>query len=113
MSEAIHLRRGNKLWEANFILPEQKEALRDLEKEESKVPQPMLDEQELYELGLVAHDSLKHTLDVKVTYWDKGFYKDVVGIVGHIDHQGGRFKLSVGEEYTWVDIDKLSHIERI
>ncbi|KYG33019.1 YolD-like family protein [Alkalihalobacillus trypoxylicola] len=58
MSEAIHLRRGNKLWQTSFMLPEHVEELHKLKYEESKVPQPMLDEQELYELGLVAHDSL-------------------------------------------------------
>ncbi|WP_082795343.1 hypothetical protein [Alkalihalobacillus trypoxylicola] len=46
-------------------------------------------------------------------YWEDGFYKDVVGIVGHIDHQRDRFKLSVEEDFIWIDIDKLSHIERI
>ena len=113
MSDTVHLRRGNKLWQTSFMLPEHVDELKKLKLEESKVPPPLLDDQELYELGLIANDSLKHTLEIKVTHWVKGFYKEVVGIVESIDHQGERFKLSLGEDYTWIDIDKLKQIERV
>ncbi|KYG34967.1 YolD-like family protein [Alkalihalobacillus trypoxylicola] len=113
MTDAVHLRRRNKLWKTSFILPEHVIELQNLKQEDQKMPKSLLNEQELYELGLIAYDSLKNSLEVKVTYWADGFFKEILGIVDSIDHLLNRFKLSIGEEFMWIDVVKLQSLERI
>ncbi|WP_413381434.1 YolD-like family protein [Alkalihalobacillus sp. 1P02AB] len=68
MKQIEGLKRGNKLWATSFMLPEHVEALRELDYKSQKVSKPELDEKELYELGLIVMDSLKHELEINITF---------------------------------------------
>ncbi|WP_332694549.1 YolD-like family protein [Halalkalibacter lacteus] len=66
---------SNLRWEGSRImLPEHVQELRKRKFEQTKVAKHELDEQELQELGFVVIDSLKHELEVKVTYLISYFY---------------------------------------
>ncbi len=108
------LKRGNKLWESNrMFLPEHKAALLEHEKEMKKVVKPVLDEQELEEIGIVVMNSLNYELDIKVVYWEDGFFNEVIGVVDRVDIQLKRIKLVVEEEVIYISIDCLKTVDRI
>ena len=103
----------NMQWESmRMMLPEHVQALRDRKEEMKKVEKPMLDDQELQEIGIVVMDSLRHELDVAIVYWEDGFFKRVVGVVDRVDMQQMRIKVKIKEDYGYIDIDCLKSVER-
>ncbi|WP_053070301.1 YolD-like family protein [Alkalihalobacillus pseudalcaliphilus] len=113
MSDTVHLKRGNKLWATSFMLPEHIEALHKLDFESQKVPKPELDEQELFEIGLVIMDSLKHELEIRLTYWQGGFYHEVIGIPDKVDYEETYVELITKDDKLTIKIDQLKAAERI
>lgn len=77
--------RGNKKW-VSIMLPEHVKMLRLLEQDSNKVPKPVLDEQEIEQIGNILMDSLNFTLDVKFSYWQSGYIKEFTGVVHRIDY---------------------------
>ncbi len=49
-------------------------------------------------------DSLKHELDVIVTYWKDGFYHELIDIVDKVDMQTKRIKLRTNDDIEYVDM---------
>ena len=82
-------------------------------RKQKKVKKPELDEQELIELGYVVMDSLNHELDVRVVYWEEGFYKEVFAVVDRVDMQTKRMKLRMDEGFIYIDIACLKSVERV
>ncbi len=112
MSE--HLKRGNMLWESHrMFLPEHVQALRDRKEEMKKVDKPLLDEQELQEIGIVVMDALNHELDVRIVYWKDGYFKEVIGVVNWVDYLEQWVKIYVDDEAEYIDIDCLKSVERV
>lgn len=109
-----HLERGNLLWESSrMFLPEHKQALLDRKAQLKKEAKPELDEQELDEIGLVVFDSLKHELHVKITYWNEGFFRELIGIIDKVDLQLKQIKLRMDEEIDFIAIDCLKSVDRM
>jgi hypothetical protein len=105
---------SNMRWESSrMMLPEHVEALHKHKFEQKKVPKHELDEQELQEIGIVVMDSLKHELEVMITYWQDGFYKELIGIVDKVDTQTKRVKLRLDDDFTYIGFDCLKSVERI
>ncbi|MFC0471893.1 YolD-like family protein [Halalkalibacter kiskunsagensis] len=106
---------SNMRWEGSRImLPEHVEALRKLKEEHKKVPKPELEEQELQEIGIVVMDSLNYELQISLSYWNDGFYKDVVGVIDRVDMQSKRIKIRLNDDdFEFVDIDCLKSVERL
>ncbi|MFC0470114.1 YolD-like family protein [Halalkalibacter kiskunsagensis] len=108
-----HLQRGNLLWESSrMFLPEHKEALLDRKQQLKKVKKPQLDEQELEEIGIIVMDSLKHELNVHVTYWEDGILHNLVGTVDKFDWSSKKLKLKMSEEIRTIAIDCLKSVAR-
>ena len=105
---------SNLRWESSrMMLPEHIERIRQRKEEQKKVEKPELDEQELIELGYVVMDSLNHELDVRVVYWEEGFYKEVFAVVDRVDMQTKRMKLRMDEGFICIDIACLKSVERV
>ncbi|ARK30617.1 YolD-like family protein [Halalkalibacter krulwichiae] len=114
MNQQEHLQRGNILWESSrMFLPEHKQALLHRKQEIKKVEKPELDEQEWQEIGIIVFDSLKHELDVKVIYWNDGFFHELVGIIDKVDLHLKRIKIRIGEDIDFIAIDCLKTIVRM
>ena len=104
---------SNMRWESSrMMLPEHVARLRQRKEEQKKVEKHELDDQELIELGYVVMDSLNHELDVRVIYWENGFYKEVYGVVDRVDMQLKYIKLRIDEEFIYIKIDCLKSVER-
>lgn len=110
-----YLKRENLLWEGSrMMLPEHKQAIRAQNEKEKHVPPPLLDEQELTEIGIVAMESLSYSLPVHVVYWEDGYYKKLIAAVERINEQTHCVTFRESPEcITTVDIQKLKSIERI
>ncbi|MCE7794508.1 YolD-like family protein [Salipaludibacillus sp. CUR1] len=105
-----YLKRGNLMWEGSrMMLPEHLQALRERKNKVREDPPPALTEEELTEFGLIAHDSLHHTLEVKIIYWRDGFDHETAGIIDRIDGYASRFKI----ENKWIEVKELKRIERL
>ncbi|WP_088105602.1 YolD-like family protein [Halalkalibacter urbisdiaboli] len=109
------LKRGNLLWESSrMFLPEHKQALLARKETLKKVPKPLLDDQELQEIGYVVMDSLHYTLSIEVEYWEDGFFKVVNGIVNLVDYQMKFIKLETESFGVMkINIDCLRRVERL
>jgi hypothetical protein len=100
-------------WEGSRImLPEHVEELRKRKADQKKLPKHELDEQELQEIGIVIMDSLNHELEVVVSYWNNGFYRELIGIVDKVDMQTNRIKLRINDYFEYIDIDCLKNVDR-
>jgi hypothetical protein len=106
---------SNMRWEGSRImLPEHVEELRKRKEEQKKVPKHELDEQELQEIGFVVMDSLKHELEVVLTYWRDGFYHDLNGIIDRVDIQTKRVRLRLHDDnIEYIGIGCLKNVERV
>lgn len=106
--------RFNLRWESSrLMLPEHRKALSEHNEEKKKVEKPMLDEQELQEIGLVVMDALHHTLDVRVVYWDDGQYKEIIGTINKVDHLEKWIKVTSDDDVVNIDVDCLKSVERV
>ncbi|MCR6095505.1 YolD-like family protein [Salipaludibacillus agaradhaerens] len=108
--EDIFLRRGNLMWEGSrMMLPEHIQALREYDREKAEDPKPHLTEDELTDMGHIAFDSMRYTLEVKLTHWHEGYYTDVIGIIDKIDTQLKQVKIND----KWIKINLIKVIERL
>lgn len=93
---------SNMRWESmRMILPEQKEALKQMELEDSKVPRPVLDEYELQEIGNSIQAAHKDHKLIEITYWKDGFIKKITGNVAKIDTVYKRLKMNDTFGISW------------
>lgn len=118
MAQEDYLKRGNLLWEGmRMMLPEHKEQLIILERDEWKVPlHGELDEDQWWEIGLVIMDALKHALKVTLVYWKDGFYIEKECYIYKVDHDNKRIRIEYGPEYEsereWIDMRKVYNVLR-
>lgn len=104
----------NLRWESSrMMLPEHVAALQHQKAENKKIPKPLLDEQALNEIGIVIMDSLRYTLDIKITYWLDGYFKEVIGTVSKVDMQLKQIKIESEDDYLFLFIDNIIASERI
>ncbi|MET3504923.1 YolD-like family protein [Halalkalibacter oceani] len=62
-----------------IMLPDQAEEVRQLKEAKSKLPPPLMTDQQLKRLGVLILDALRHGLELCVTYWQDGYYREGVG----------------------------------
>ncbi|WP_332632547.1 YolD-like family protein [Halalkalibacter flavus] len=98
---------------SRMMLPEHVEALRHRKEEQKKLPKHELDEQELEEISIVIMDSLKYKLEVKITYWKEGYYREMIGVVDLVDVQTKKIKPRVDDDIEYLFIDCLKQVERL
>lgn len=105
--------RGEKKW-TSIMIPEHVKMLRDLWDEQKLVEKPILDEQAFEQIGIVIMDSLKHTIDIKLTYWKNGRFEEVIGVVGRVDMQIKQVRMNLeDEEIEYIMLDNITAAERI
>ncbi len=78
-----------------------------------KVEKPSLNEKEFKEIGIVVMDALRHELDVRIVYWEDGYFKEVVGVVDWVDYLEQWVKVYVDDEADYIDIDCLKSVDRL
>lgn len=78
-----------------------------------KVEKPSLNEKEFKEIGIVVMDALNHELDVRIVYWEDGYFKEVVGVVDWVDYLEQWMKVYVDDEVKYIDIDCLKSVDRV
>lgn len=76
---------SNVRWESSFMLPEFVQALQEHAFEKTKVPRPILDEQEIEELNRTIAKSINHRDPIQLKYFDCGFIKEIVGFIRKFD----------------------------
>jgi len=104
---------SNMMWEGSRImLPEHIAALRHRKEEQKKLPKPELDEQELQEIGIVIMESLNYEINVLITYWDEGYFREIISVVDKVDLQTKRIKLNIDDDIKYISIDCLKEVER-
>ncbi|WEG15848.1 YolD-like family protein [Alkalihalophilus pseudofirmus] len=80
------LQRGNLLWEGSrFLLPEHKEAILPLFKDNQPKEKPLIDDQAIHEMERVIGAGLKRHIELYFSYWENGTFKTIVGEPIRID----------------------------
>ncbi|MDV2885524.1 YolD-like family protein [Alkalihalophilus pseudofirmus] len=80
------LQRGNLLWEGSrFLLPEHKEAILPLFKDNQPKEKPLIDDQTIHEMERVIGAGLKRHIELYFSYWENGTFKTIVGEPIRID----------------------------
>lgn len=106
--------RGAKKWETSFMLPEHNAMLHDLWEEQKRVEKPILDEQAFEQIGIIIMDSLKHTIEIKITYWENWRIEEVIGIVGKVDMQIKQIRMNLdNDEIRYIMLDSITAAERM
>lgn len=106
--------RGLMKWHAVFMQPEHTTLLGDQEKEYLYDKKPERDEREMEQLGIIAMESLHFTLPVKMTLWDIGSFKSVIGIIMAVDFLQKQLKIELlNKETLDLMLNCVISIERV
>jgi hypothetical protein len=106
--------RGLMKWHAALMQPEHIKLLREQEKVDSYDKKPELDEQEYEQLGIVAMESLHYTHPIKITFWQNGFFKVIIGIILQVDFLQKELKVELlNDDKVIILIDSIKSIERV
>lgn len=111
--------RGNLMWEERrMMLPEHKAAWLQLQQEEEKVElHGELDVDQWREIGEVVMDALNHTLTVRLTYWQDGYYVERECYIYKVDDIGKRVRIEYGpaDDSTreWIDMRVIYDVQRV
>lgn len=104
--------RGLIKWQG-FFMPEHVGMLKKNNKEDMKIKKPILDEQELEEIGIIVMDSLNYTLPIKVTTWQDGYFKNQSGVVDKVDYLMKFLLLETENDKKQIMIKDITAVERI
>lgn len=117
--EDLFLKRGNLTWEEKrMMLPEHKQAWIELQRHEDKVPlHGELDEYQWQEIGEIIMDALNHTLIVKLTFWEDGYYVERECYIYKVDDLNKRVRIEHGpasdSTREWIDMRVIYDAERV
>lgn len=104
-----YLERGNMMWEGSrMLLHEHREALEKYHRDKLKEPPPDPCREDLMEMGKAAMDSLNYEIEVTVTLWEDGFFKEETGVVERVEELQQRMKF----KGKWISFKHLKWIER-
>ncbi|MET3507014.1 YolD-like family protein [Halalkalibacter oceani] len=105
----------NLIWESyRIMLPKQVEEIKRLKAEKRKLPSPQLDDQELKRLGVLILDALRHGLELRVTYWHDGYYREASGVVDLVDEEHRQIRVELADgNYIYIKFEQLKYAERI
>jgi len=104
--------RGMQKWQG-FMLSEHIGMIGEQEYENKKVSKPVIDEQEFEQIGIVVMESLNYTTDIKITFWEDGFFKEVIGVVAKVDMLIKQIKVELEDDILFLFIDCITAAERI
>nr|WP_254120988.1 YolD-like family protein [Shouchella clausii] len=101
-----------------MMLPEHKAAWLQLQQEEDKVElHGELDDDQWREIGEVVMDALNHTLLVRLTYWQDGYYIDKDCYIYKVDEINKRVRIEYGPHddsiREYVDMRVIYDVQRI
>lgn len=114
MNETVLKDRGSKKWVTAFMMPEHVKMMNDFHKDYQKVPKPILDEQEMEQLGIIIMESLNYTLDIRLTMWKDGYFEEVKGIVSKVDVLLKQINIEISHgEFKQIRIENITSVERI
>lgn len=99
-------------WQGAFFMPEHVKMLKELKNDYLKQNKPLLDEQELEEIGIIVMDSLNHTFPIKFTIWDYGYFFDVIGTVVKVDLIEKKIMVETDLERKYIDVEKITRVTR-
>ncbi|MEH7391295.1 YolD-like family protein [Bacillus sp. JJ1474] len=77
--------RGLLKWQGAFFMPEHVKMLRDIERDNQKEKQPILDEYEIEELENKIHYAMEFSFHVNVKIWREGFIHENEGRICRLD----------------------------
>lgn len=95
--------RGNIKWTA-MMLPEHVAMLRELQQNKDYQSKPIIDDQRLEELNQLIYDYLQINVTVVVTYYSKGTYDTLKGIIKDMDPF---------EKELRIIVEDTQHVQRI
>jgi hypothetical protein len=100
---------------SRFVLPEHRELYLQLKEDDTLVPQPRLEQDELESFDYLIRDSAREDYAVTVTWWipmkgNLGSFCNMWGIVKWIDQHGRRIKLVNDEESQWIEMAKITNV---
>ncbi|WP_419882824.1 YolD-like family protein [Peribacillus sp. B-H-3] len=97
----------------SLMLPEHIRLLRQLIEENRLGKKPILDGQQMQQLGLAAFDSLNLTIPVRTIYWKDGLFDTKIGIVADVDMLNREIIVDLLSGSISIPIDHLVAIERV
>ncbi|MGP9042081.1 YolD-like family protein [Cytobacillus kochii] len=100
--------RGMKKWQG-FFMPEHVQALNSLQREDSKIPRPILSEDQIEEMERVIVEGLEENSQLALTCWKDGFLIKRVGFLKSVDPVNKRIQLF--EQDTLHQINFLSVVQ--
>lgn len=98
------------IWNSRIILPEHREAMIELEIEQSKRKKPIFDEQQLNEFAYVLLESLMERKQVKIILFDEYDDIEIKGVVSKIDQTARKIRIDTKNDIEWVKIDDIIDI---
>lgn len=103
---------SNIRWESmRMMLPEHVQALLRYKEEQMKIVKPILDDQELQEIGRTLNEALHQHHQIRVKYYKDGFIESLEGYVTNFDHVMKRIKIEKDPEIWWLKIEDVTGIE--
>ncbi len=102
--------RGIKKW-VSLMLPEYVQSLRELEMENLKVKQPVLDEQQYEELNRGIFDAIAENKRLQFSYYSNGAIKIVAGKISCLDDL--KKEIQVVDQDSNTTVLKVKQIVRI
>ncbi|MDQ0273482.1 YolD-like family protein [Cytobacillus purgationiresistens] len=96
-----------------FFMVEQQALLKNFHEEDNKVLKPILDEQEMEQLGFLIMESLHYTLPIQITSWVDGYFEQIVGTVNKVDHLTKYIEIDKTEYKMRINIDNISNVKKV
>lgn len=101
-------RLGAGLWESKFILPEHKETLRRVSREERRKQRPELDAQEIEQIERVIAEAFREHRPVTLRIWGEFEDRNIRGAVIAVQTYRREIKLSTArDEWQWIKISDI------
>ncbi|MEC0233619.1 YolD-like family protein [Paenibacillus kribbensis] len=100
---------GNGFWESSrIIIPEHREGILRLMKEEQRRSKPELDDQEMNLIERALIDSYNRRTEVTISVFDPFDDTTITGVVTSINTSRREVKLSRGEDdYSWIKLEDI------
>lgn len=95
-----------------FVLPEQRALYLEMQEDETLVPMPVLEQDELESMQYLIRDAAREDYAITVSWWqptkgDLGKICSMWGVVKWIDTTARRIKLANDENVQWIPADTI------
>ncbi|MDQ0299619.1 REP element-mobilizing transposase RayT [Salibacterium salarium] len=105
---------SNMRWESmRMILPEHREQWLKHQEKAKKSKKPVLDEQQWEEFEWLLSEAIQEKEELKFTYWEDGYFYDVIGYCHYINTKQKQFHIKNDEdEVNFISFDQIIDIKR-